>query len=428
MMHAPPVCRIGLAESCITPRWNDSVVRTNHLDAATLCRKLSPAGAYSLCSLHQLTKGMCCNAGHRLDHAHVWAFDSCNGKMPAQGAVRHNAKSLPALLENYSVSSELDWREILNPPRSPSHHSRVGAFARRSNASRKHGARLAMEISGCMRHLDMYHEAKARQVHAAVASGLRVSIFCYLEACNDEQVARAQAGAILRFERALQSAGAELCNCSWVPWTDQPWKRAKDLLANPNSSHPLLLKLQRVQQLRLEYEAKQVQHVRHRHDFVWRTRPDWESTHAINWGMVHELGTSEYLVPQCRTGVHVDLGAGCGNCDVPSTRPPQRMAACTRHSDVDAILPVLGGAADHYDSTWSHIDWLCLHGLGPGDTEGMLGANMGLLGFTAIALPGWLPRPIVRAGLPGQHTTREVGEATDYPAAQPRPIDSTRLP
>ena len=272
-----------------------------------------------------------------------------------------------------------------------------------------------------MRHLDMYHTAKAKQVRAAVATGLRVRVFCYLEACNDAQVARAQAGAVRRFGRALQSAGAELGNCTWVPWTDQPWTSAKELLANPNSSHPLLLKLQHVQQIRLVHEATQARHVRRRHDLVWRTRPDWESTQAINWGMVHQLGTSKYLVPQCRTGVHVDLGAGCLDCDVPSTRPPQQLAACTRHSDTDAILPVRGGAADHYDSTWSRIDWLCLHGLGPGDTEGMLAANMGLLGFSAIALPGWIPRPLVGAAPPGQRTTREAGEAFDYPAAKPRP-------
>ena len=191
--------------------------------------------------------------------------------------------------------------------------------------------RLAIELSGCMRALNLTAPAKAQGILDARAAAFAVDIFCSLEACSQMELHAARAGLVRDFVAQLAHAlGAHgsVVNCSWTAPADGvlgPDGALKQMYRQQFPGYPFhanqymnvdhlisqARKLQQVAALRRAHS----QSAGMPYDLVWRQRPDWVST-GLNFTSVQKallLGSQrnhDFVVPQvCVAGAHTDMEA-----------------------------------------------------------------------------------------------------------------------
>lgn len=77
---------------------------------------------------------------------------------------------------------------------------------------------MAIELTGCLRSLNVSSVGKVHNVLQARTAGYAVDLFCALEACSDDEVRHARAGVVDAFSSKLSGdGGVEVANCTWWP-------------------------------------------------------------------------------------------------------------------------------------------------------------------------------------------------------------------
>ena len=243
------------------------------------------------------------------------------------------------------------------------HHANTSV---RSNDARKRSElnhRLALEITGCLRALNVPDAvaAKVQNIRDAQAAGFAVDVFCVLEACSENELDGARNGAVSSFVRqmsiALEGVG-EVANCSWWPHTAGVLNQNGKLLSQyrpafpgyPYRHHPFMNvdntiaqahKLNLVGEIRRQFSMRMGRN----YDLVWRQRPDWVTT-----GLIMGQLRDSLLHPH-RMGIEPHSAHALrGDFAVPQV--------CISHAitDIEAILTI--EAADHYSALYREFSSL----------------------------------------------------------------------
>ena len=253
--------------------------------------------------------------------------------------------------------------------------------------------RLAIELSGCLRSLNLTTDARIHGIRHARSAGFAVDLFCVLEACNpmEEQDAQRNVDAfVAQISESLGSDG-KVAHCMWYPAAQgvlQPGgndlKRQYRPPGYPFCHHrynkaPNTIayahKLHQVSVLRQKFSETSGQ----RYDLVWRQRPDWVSS-----GLDMELLRKE-LLPQSD-----QLAMSARNPRAKYAYVVPQSCSAGAHTDAEAVLTT--AAADHYDSLHENIPWLyrAMSGWFPGP-EILIDAHMRVnpRGFRYYVQQGW---------------------------------------
>ena len=208
---------------------------------------------------------------------------------------------------------------------------------------------MAIELSGCLRSLNLSSDGKRANIRAARAAGFAVDLFCVLEACNDAEVAAARGGAVDAFLEHVRDA-VDVVNCTW--WSYDASASVLDargrLKATHRAAHAGYYPYQRhhpqtrvdntiAQAHKLEMIGMMRRLSARRYHVVWRQRPDYVSIGAPLVALHGELfgggaagGRLDYAVPQ----------------------------ACVDHAHTDIEALMSEAAADHYSSLKDSIPGL----------------------------------------------------------------------
>ena len=211
--------------------------------------------------------------------------------------------------------------------------------------------RLAIELTGCVRHLELTTAAKVESILAARAAGFSVDLFCVLEECSQHESDAVNNGSLSNFMSAVRHIKLAVANCTLVSQSDsvigakgklKPRYTPKGYpychFSRVSVDHMIAQarKLQQVGGMRRDFSRQ----LGHRYDLVWRQRPDWVSR-GLDWNSVRRL-----LLCDGTRQCHSSSAEGA-DFAVP------QVCVDGAHTDIEAILTP--EAADHYDSLVDRI-------------------------------------------------------------------------
>lgn len=279
---------------------------------------------------------------------------------------------------------------------------------------------MAIELTGCLRHLDLTTSQKIRNIQAARAAGFAVDTFCVLEACSQNEVDAARSGALSNFVNVLQHTVGQAVNCTLLPQNDSvlgangklkpryrphgyPYPACRSFRMHLDRTVAQAHKLQQVGDMRREFSMR----AGRPYDLVWRQRPDYVSK-GLDWETI-------------RRRLLCDVTRPCASSSATSADfvVPQ-VCVDGAHTDIEAILTPQ--AADHYDALVDRLPWLYVQGGGYfHNAESCLDAHMrtGTGGanhfFRHYVQKGWILygcAPACFAGLRGSSPCRSVISGT----------------
>jgi hypothetical protein len=247
-----------------------------------------------------------------------------------------------------------------------------------------HGARLAFEMSGCIRSLNLTMESKLAAVRLLRAAGWRVDLFCALEACGDSLgrgANDAEGQLVDTFASRFRAPGEPaVVDCRWWRHGQPPsvLYMNQTLRAEYRAEHPAwpyprhgkglavmntleqFHKFAVVREMRAAAEEKHG----HRYAYIWRNRPDFVSLNLTNSLLSgprgHAAESTTVVVPACSGGAH---------------------------TDIEALVPTAAGAAEHYASIFNATPALYRSGL-PLSAEQFMDVHMVRGGFRYEVAPG----------------------------------------
>ena len=261
--------------------------------------------------------------------------------------------------------------------------------------------RMAIELTGCLRSLNVSSVGKVHNVLQARTAGYAVDLFCALEACSDDEVRHARAGVVDAFSSKLSGdGGVEVANCTWWPhsagvldshgklkpehWAlfpGYPYRKHHENIQVDNTlaqAHKLMV----VGEMRRRFSHQKGQ----RYDLVWRQRPDYVSQgvdlESVRDALLAPLGrhvrhaaaplsstpssASSAVADAARAdGLWGTGPAGAENVGHRGRSEGERSQVqyavpgiCMggAHTDIEALLTP--AAADHYGMQWHHFDAL----------------------------------------------------------------------
>lgn len=222
--------------------------------------------------------------------------------------------------------------------------------------------RMAYELSGCVRSLNISLAAKRENWRAARRFGYRIDLFCVLESCGpaaDDVIERRMVDNFIHAFRRASSANDEVVNCTlWPRGTgildaaghlrseyrmthpDFPYFRRSGFGKNPAFvGHVLANMYKHKVQSQLHRESGRV------YDVVWRTRPDFVSTGFESALRAMPTAHDVYFVTQ--------------HCFVAST-PNKSHIEAHGHTDIELLLT--GSAALHHGQLFDETAKLYANG------------------------------------------------------------------
>lgn len=254
-----------------------------------------------------------------------------------------------------------------------------------------------MELTGCMRTLNLSIAGKLANVHEARAAGFSVDLFCALEACSNEELSAARSGLVDGFVAQLTGV-VEHVNCSW--WShsagvlDASGHLKHEYLAAhpqyPYRHHPKQMVVDNTlaQAHKLKIVAAMRRDSGRQYDLVWRQRPDYVST-GIGLAAVRRallVNASDRPSSSAETVLTREVSSMKARPQrTPLFAVPQ-LCFGDAHTDIEAILTP--AAADHYGALFDSASALYRASAGSfGGPEVLLTQHMAP--FAYLVRPRW---------------------------------------
>ena len=193
--------------------------------------------------------------------------------------------------------------------------------------------RLAIELTGCVRHLELTTAEKVESIRAARAAGFSVDLFCVLEACSQQERDAVNNGSLGNFVSAVRHKLAAVANCTLISQNDSVLGVKGKLKPRYTPKGYPYCHFSRISVDRMVAQARKLRQVGgmrrdfsrqvgHQYDLVWRQRPDWVSR-GLDWDGVRRsllcdgrpctsssAESADFVVPQvCIDGAHTDIEA-----------------------------------------------------------------------------------------------------------------------